>query len=865
MAHLPLLPFQRLILEQVMEEDALCIVARGLGLLRVVAELSRICATRKALVFLLNTTDEDKAELQHQLMQMRSGEGDMAAELLLINSEKNAQARAQMYRQGGLIAVTSQVLILDLLNDVVPFELVTGTLVCNASRVTGESTEAFILRLLRKKAQQAFIKAFSDVPEAFTLGFAPLEKTLKALGLRHVHLWPRFHVSVQKDLSEVQTPVVEFRQPQTRSMEELQQAVLECLRASIAELSAATHAIDAETVNVESSLFRYFDALVKRQLAPVWHRLSGRVRGLAGDLASLRRVAEYVTQYDCVSLQRYLDALLMASALPGRTGQTGRAPMWLESDAANVLYAVNRARLFRKKQQQPEEIRGRLRDLGLPETIEPVLEVPPKWELLGRVLDEIGTAQPSGPVLVMAGAQRTCRLLRSYLGRLQAQVELGDSRHPQMLVEMLRGFFVWKSRTGTANVAEAPAVRGNQPAAKRRRVRGGAASQVSRVPAGSLERETLALAASAASNDKPALELGAEPEEDEYQDDEEWEFDEHYGVVDGQAVMVQTYGQRDMLELVRPSHVVMFDPDAGFVRELEVFQAHHPGVLQQVSFMVYNDSIEEQRYLSALRREKDAFEQLIHEKSVLVIPITAPATPSNSLLMALASHRHAITEPPRIVVDAREFRSPLPSLLHAAGYNVVPRTLEIGDYVLHDDLVVERKSLPDLVSSLRSGRLANQAEAMVKHYRVAALLVEFEVNTSFSLTAIGGLTAGISVGAVSSQLAMLALAFPRLRVLWSSSPYETVEIIGELKRGHAQPDIDRAVSISDQAVVTEHAEFNQQAIGVLQTLPGVTLKNYQAVAARFRSMRDLCAANKEQLAEVVEGAEELYEFLHQKS
>lgn len=32
--------------------------------------------------------------------------------------------------------------------------------------------------------------------------------------------------------------------------------------------------------------------------------------------------------------------------------------------------------------------------------------------------------------------------------------------------------------------------------------------------------------------------------------------------------------------------------------------------------MMYSDSVEEQRYLSGLRREKNAFERLIREKSV---------------------------------------------------------------------------------------------------------------------------------------------------------------------------------------------------------------------------------------------------------
>jgi DNA excision repair protein ERCC-4 len=53
----------------------------------------------------------------------------------------------------------------------------------------------------------------------------------------------------------------------------------------------------------------------------------------------------------------------------------------------------------------------------------------------------------------------------------------------------------------------------------------------------------------------------------------------------------------------------------------------------------------------------------------------------------------------------REFRSTLPSLLHASKMIIVPATLTVGDYILTPDICVERKSIPDLVSSFNSGRL----------------------------------------------------------------------------------------------------------------------------------------------------------------
>ncbi|KAJ2689192.1 DNA repair protein RAD16 [Coemansia spiralis] len=118
-------------------------------------------------------------------MALRSGHAD-ACTLRIIKNGTNPVARAQLCRQGGLISVTSRILVVDLLNDMVPTELVTGLIVLDANRVTAEPTEAFILRMACGRNPQAFVKAVSESPESFTLGFAPLEKTMKVPGLRRI-------------------------------------------------------------------------------------------------------------------------------------------------------------------------------------------------------------------------------------------------------------------------------------------------------------------------------------------------------------------------------------------------------------------------------------------------------------------------------------------------------------------------------------------------------------------------------------------------------------------------------------------------------------------------------------------------------
>ena len=77
-------------------------------------------------------------------------------------------------------------------------------------------------------------------------------------------------------------------------------------------------------------------------------------------------------------------------------------------------------------------------------------------------------------------------------------------------------------------------------------------------------------------------------------------------------------GQDDLrvLEEIKPRWVILYDPDLGFVRRLELFKASRPDLPIKSFMTLYDNSIEERKYVSIVRRERDAFEKIIQEKSV---------------------------------------------------------------------------------------------------------------------------------------------------------------------------------------------------------------------------------------------------------
>ena len=416
-----------------------------------------------------------------------------------------------------------------------------------------------------------------------------------------------------------------------------------------------------------------------------------------------------------------------------------------------------------------------------------------------------------------------------------------------------------------------------------------------------LSRLAFSIASTANGNENGGSTADASIDPEQISDEiDEVEFDAFFGMLSMEnLVVVRSYrGDQDdkVLQELRPRFVIMYDPDPAFVRRVEVYRSTNPGVGVRVYFLIYADSVEEQRYLSALRREKESFERLIREKSMMALPLSADGRPiaedaDQRFLRTISSRvaggqRSATAEPPRIIVDMREFRSSLPSMLHAADIQVIPCTLQVGDYVLTPTMCVERKSLSDLIQSFNSGRLYTQCELLCVHYQHPILLIEFDQDKSFSLKSTndakpGGRPANADLD-IQAKLVLLTSAFPRLRIIWSSSPYATSDIFADLKQNFDEPDAAKVALVgldevpeaevgnassevvrrADWQSSSEHS-FNLGPQDLLRALPGVNTKNFRYIMSQVRDITDLCDLSQEDLSELigVEPARQLLRFI----
>ncbi|OTF72059.1 hypothetical protein BLA29_008623, partial [Euroglyphus maynei] len=292
----------------------------------------------------------------------------------------------------------------------------------------------------------------------------------------------------------------------------------------------------------------------------------------------------------------------------------------------------------------------------------------------------------------------------------------------------------------------------------------------------------------------------------------EWSDDDNCGI-----------GLKHLLQTLRPQYVLIYEAEMCVIRQIELYQALYgrpdkPEI--EVSFFIYDGSVEEQRYLRRLQVEKESFEKLIQEKSRLPNhkenegiegehPDLVRGKPT--LLHPDEQMEHSNTRSggmnppkksssnPRVLIDLREFRSALPSYIHKIGIDLIPVTLEIGDYIITSESCIERKAIPDLLKSLSDGRLYSQAQILTRHYRKPLLLIEFpEDSFSFNSRIWGNAFLCSQISKESRpdplvQLSILIIQFPQLRLIWSPSPNFTANIINELKNGKEEPDEEKDI------------------------------------------------------------------------
>lgn len=189
----------------------------------------------------------------------------------------------------------------------------------------------------------------------------------------------------------------------------------------------------------------------------------------------------------------------------------------------------------------------------------------------------------------------------------------------------------------------------------------------------------------------------------------------------------------------------------------------------------------------------------------------------------------------RIIVDSRESRSGLTSLLSDLGADVVSEELECADYVLADGFGVERKAANDFVVSIMDRRLFSQAATMKEAYKRVVIIVEGSLQ---------GVRSAIAPEALQGALSWLAI-LEGIHVVQTSNTRETAQMLLTMQR-HAIEGLGYEIALrggkpKDRSVMARY---------LVEGLPGVGPGAAAKLLAHFGSAHAVFSASSDQLRAV---------------
>ncbi|KAG5680775.1 hypothetical protein PVAND_010262 [Polypedilum vanderplanki] len=911
------LDFERQMFLDCVFSDGLMICAKGVSYEKVIINLFKVYLNPANLILILNCDEYEENYLTKLLNSP-----------LVRAASTNSNEREKIYLSGGIQFISTQVLVLDLLKNKIPTELITGIFVLRAHQVIESCQEAFALRLYRQKNKTGFIKAFTNSAEAFTFGYGHVEKVMRNLFVRELFLWPRFHAVIQRSLKTYEPVSVEFHVPLSSKLAQIQTNILDIMNFIVKELKRINPTVDLEEVTVENCVTKRFQKILQTQLDSIWHQLNAKTKLLITDLKILRSLMFSAIYSDSVTFYSTLKNYRGAEYAMHNSG-------WTLLDAAERIFKFSKERVFNNQDEFEPEPNAKWR------AVSEILRIEIPADIKDVISDERNEFDKQKPIkiLILCNDARTCYQLNQYLTQGAEKTLFWTALKNEVKVKKLSKSYK------SFNIHESGIVKNpvevNNPDFKHKPSTSGKAVRNEKISLKFNDTSRKRKHTNDETNESKTDDNNKVMVNDENEEEEEYikdtylltmtqridgnesfsaadfdltkaenvtfevcdEYNEKNPSLNATAILssmqkptvfIQTFKSDrnrmssldQTLQDMSPDYIILYNINITAIRQIEIFEARHQRHVRRrlkVYVIMHAKTVEEQSFLTALRREKQAFELLIETKRTMVVPEYQDGKTDVEIEDQLDDEEEEDTrnaggqekalkkEKSKVIVDSREFRSELPCLIHKRGLDVIPAMITIGDYILTPDICVERKSISDLIGSLQSGRLYNQCFQMTRHYSMAILLIEFDQNKSFHLQGRYMLSRDSDTMnmEIVQKIQLLTIHFPKLRLVWSPSPYATAQLFEELKLNREEPNLEEIMqtgtdeTMQELAVITDR--YNTNIHDFLLKLPGITPKNIHQVMKKGKNLKNLLKMSDIDLVELlgnIKDARLLHNILH---
>jgi len=198
-------------------------------------------------------------------------------------------------------------------------------------------------------------------------------------------------------------------------------------------------------------------------------------------------------------------------------------------------------------------------------------------------------------------------------------------------------------------------------------------------------------------------------------------------------------------------------------------------------------------------------------------------------------------ETPGIIADIHEKNSLVIPELIEKGVEVEIKKLEIADYLISDEIAIERKTINDFISSMLSKRLVKQLRELKSNYKKPLLIIESSDNHEIYTSE---RHPNINKNAIRGMILSILLDF-QIPIIMTKDYKETADFITLIIKKQEGP----AKEISLKAKKHAFSIQEQQQI-ILESFPGIGPKTAKAILKQFKTIKAFANAPLEELKKI---------------
>jgi len=158
--------------------------------------------------------------------------------------------------------------------------------------------------------------------------------------------------------------------------------------------------------------------------------------------------------------------------------------------------------------------------------------------------------------------------------------------------------------------------------------------------------------------------------------------------------------------------------------------------------------------------------------------------------------------------------------------------LSVGDYILSDDVVIERKTISDLETSIIDGRLFSQLPNLLKAKK-PGLIIEGDINKLFSDNS------RIQKKALIGIITSIGLDY-KLPIFFTKNQKETAEFLFNIAK---REQLGNGNNILKLRFEKTRMNFSQRQLFILESFPDVGPTLAKSILKEFKTIRNVANAS----------------------